>query len=514
MLDMEIRPLGSRFSFLDQPMDLRVCQISSLPPLSWFFQIGERAELTCGRGVEIFPNGFFEGAWAGDFAKSRPSSSANLFGSGAMLSEIGWLLLTPSHTLEPIFLIGTGRGWAASNSLAFLLAAIDTGLKITWTQLQRFIAIIDGPRVPPTTISTSEGPLFMVYRSNVLLGRELKWLDKPEEPSFENYEGYTCYLREVMSSVAQNVSHPSRRRSYRPIASISTGYDSPACAALAKSVGCDEAITFDKSRDGVDDSGLVIGEALGCRVHVISRLSEPSSSAEFFATGMQSADLVLSGARDVLSGKLFITGFHGDKVWDPSATPHPLSRGDISGAGLGEFRLATDFIHLPVPFVGAMRHAQIRVIGLSEEMSKFRMGGTYDRPIPRRITEEAGVKRGLFGRYKKAIHDVPFRREAALPEPVRRAVLTYVSENALTGKYRLHKALYLCVAVARRGIRFSPRLTSLLHFWTGIPMQSSFFRHMHPINLYAFFWALFLVGQRYSAHLNESQPVQKKRRRI
>jgi hypothetical protein len=44
-----------------------------------------------------------------------------------------------------------------------------------------------------------------------------------------------------------------------------------------------------------------------------------------------------------------------------------------------------------------MRHRDIWKVTISEEMGPWRLGNDYDRPIPRRIVEEKGVPRNLFG---------------------------------------------------------------------------------------------------------------------
>jgi hypothetical protein len=40
---------------------------------------------------------------------------------------------------------------------------------------------------------------------------------------------------------------------------------------------------------------------------------------------------------------------------------------------------------------------------MDAEMAPWSIGGEYDRPIPRRIVEEAGVERDSFGQSKKAV---------------------------------------------------------------------------------------------------------------
>jgi hypothetical protein len=81
-----------------------------------------------------------------------------------------------------------------------------------------------------------------------------------------------------------------------------------------------------------------------------------------------------------------------------------MIRGNASGSSLEEFRKRVGFINLPVPFIGCVNHFSIHKISNSSEMSKWAtFDKYYDRPIPRRILEEAGVPGHLFGQKKIAI---------------------------------------------------------------------------------------------------------------
>ena len=40
---------------------------------------------------------------------------------------------------------------------------------------------------------------------------------------------------------------------------------------------------------------------------------------------------------------------------------------------------------------------EIEYLACSDEMAPWSLGNDYDRPIPRRIVEEAGIPRALFG---------------------------------------------------------------------------------------------------------------------
>jgi len=73
----------------------------------------------------------------------------------------------------------------------------------------------------------------------------------------------------------------------------------------------------------------------------------------------------------------------------------------MGGCALGEFRLRTGFIQFPLACSGALHARAIKAITDSPAMKPWSIGGGYDRPIARRIAEEAGVPRHLFGQIRK-----------------------------------------------------------------------------------------------------------------
>jgi hypothetical protein len=68
-----------------------------------------------------------------------------------------------------------------------------------------------------------------------------------------------------------------------------------------------------------------------------------------------------------------------------------------------EFRLRTGFVHLPPAFYGWRHHNDLIRISRSPELAPWSLGTSYDRPIARRLVEEAGVPRELFGMKKRAV---------------------------------------------------------------------------------------------------------------
>ena len=79
-----------------------------------------------------------------------------------------------------------------------------------------------------------------------------------------------------------------------------------------------------------------------------------------------------------------------------------LIRWDQGGHGFKSVRLTSGMIQAAVPFIGARQRRNILNITTDASMDAYRLGGRYDRPIPRRIAEEAGIPREMFGQIKLA----------------------------------------------------------------------------------------------------------------
>lgn len=407
------------------------------PPLAWLLSLhGQSVSLTCGTSVATRDDAFVEGAWAGAFDDWAFGSCCDVFGSGACQTPSGWLLVPPSHTLECIFFLRPKpRTWIASNSLAFLLARTNARFVLPSHRLSAiFVRIVNGIDESPITLETTLGTLTALYHHNCLLtpkGSEIR--PKPLPPRFPDYSAYVTHLREAVSLVAFNAAAARRPQTYLLLASLSSGYDSPACTVLAREAGCEDAITFASARGGVSDDGRRIGEYLNVSAVCVDRPRDATrlgeTELEFLATGMQAEDVVYAAAADHVRKRVLVTGFHGDKIWDISSTPNAvLTRGDISGSSMAEFRVARDFVHVPLPFAGAQQHGDVSRISHSEEMKSFSVDGAYNRPIPRRIVEEAGVPRELFGQEKKAISLLVFQQEKLLSSETRRGVAAHVEQ--------------------------------------------------------------------------------------
>src|SRR5881398_1779481 len=92
--------------------------LPELPPLAWLAEVGPGGvSLLCGRDVETFPEGCFEGCWAGRFADRGFDASTHVFGSGLKTIPGGALVGRPlrprarrhRHGLELARLPGQAR---------------------------------------------------------------------------------------------------------------------------------------------------------------------------------------------------------------------------------------------------------------------------------------------------------------------------------------------------------------------------------------------------------------------
>lgn len=500
---------------LHQP--LNVHRNDDLPPQAWLFHLSDKADLYCGENVEVREGAFFEGAWSGPLGNFDFANCSEVFGSGAVYTSGGWLFVPPSHTLEAVYLLRLKSGaCVASNSIAFIKHFVNVRFLATDKKLIRsFVSIIRGIDNSPCSIPCSNGEFHLLHHHNALFGpRGLTVQPKMTPSDFDDFASYRNYLLNAIRTVAGNASDPARRTAYKLLATVSSGYDSPACAALARYAGCTEAITFVNAREGDSDDGSEIAKALQLNVIKFRRADvggeTRESAAEFFATGMQAQDIVFEELRGQLAKRVFVTGFHGDKIWDLHGKSNPvLARGDISGSSIGEFRLASGFIHVPLPFIGALCHASIARISKSSEMKAFSIGrGYYDRPIPRRIAEEAGISRHAFGQTKKAIVILVFRNQAFLKNEIRSEIQRTLKARSIFPRlaYRVRSAIYTSERILfeffLRSSRLLPRGRDLYRrifsnmLWMG--RFPPYIEHSHPFNVLAFEWSLSVVARRYT----------------
>ena len=79
---------------------------NELPPQSWIARVcGNKIEGHCGANVEIFNHGLVEGCWDGPFEEYGFQGAENYFGTGMVIEDGAVIFVTPTHTLEALYLL-------------------------------------------------------------------------------------------------------------------------------------------------------------------------------------------------------------------------------------------------------------------------------------------------------------------------------------------------------------------------------------------------------------------------
>lgn len=427
-------------------------------PCAWVLRIeAGRHSLRAGDHVERGDGFFAEGAWKGAFSAAGLSGSTFVCGSGGVIDGEAIHFRAPSHSLEGIYVFVGERMAVVSNSIHAVIAACPEAYPADLDGLRRRVSTARAGSAAYERDLYAVGPARMLrflfggfsigIRDLSVRERERPVLDA----RFSDFAGYKEVLLATLRDLIGNARSPERRHPYRQLVTCcSRGYDSVACAALSRELGAERALTVAAGRGGSNDSGREIAEALGLEcleferpgaglehlhrvrqrgknpaaqlakglahrllsgVVTFSRSTPPGFSYrvdvshipdgpydDLFATVGASEDLYFAAFEPYLRDAILLTGHQGGRVWSIGAPSGPeVVRSDMSGTGFDEFRKRLGFVDVPVPFIAAEQSEQIARITAGAEMAPYTVGGHYDRPIPRRIIEEAGVRRSVFG---------------------------------------------------------------------------------------------------------------------
>jgi hypothetical protein len=360
--------------------------------------------------VETGNEWFCEAAWAGDYEEGAFDRTDIVAGTGGRLRDAGVYFVSSGSTLDRLHSFERNGEVYVSNSLPCLLVAVGASLSPSYPRYSQDIETIgEGIQNYQRFWQTSAGSVQFTYFNNLLWdGRVLETLAKPGgDEDFRDFESYHGFLSSCMEAIIRNAASGVRQYPFKPIATLSTGYDSPTVATIARQFGCDEVISFDKARGGVSDSGEAIARNLGLKQYTVDTetwRSIPFAEVPFIA-GCDIGESIYAPAEPHLQRRLLLTGYPGDGIWGTDTTniDTDLKRKDRSGLALTEYRLWAGFLHCPVPHWGGRQKREIKQITQSPEMQPWSLAHTnYNRPIARRIVESAGVPRELFGMEKKA----------------------------------------------------------------------------------------------------------------
>lgn len=412
-----------------------------MPPLAWVAAVrpGE-VRVDHGTSVRTFDEGFFEGTWAGPSSLSEVPESTTVFGSGMVARGGELLAIGPSHHLECLYVARVPAALVLSNSLPGLLVAtgleLDAGVDYSQVFLGavRAVWLIDEPRdgqlqlrhqsfeIPTTTASITGW-----FVENLAVGHDLSTnvSRRPREAPFTSFADYKARLTAATASIFAN------GRPYEPIVALSAGYDSAAVAAIAVAAGAKRSVGFTTGRPQPHltsdaDSGAPTAAALGLDYVGFDRLAylgrSDMAEAEFLTSGTAAEDVVFLAFEPEIRRSIFLNGYWAGTEFAMRNRDYwrHVSPITTSGADFTEFRLRADFIFVPLPVFGAIRTLDAPSLLDRPEMDPYRVGGRYDRPVPRRLAEEAGVRRGTFAVSKRAASVLPPREGLSAFTPASR----------------------------------------------------------------------------------------------
>jgi hypothetical protein len=468
-------------------MRLRFEEHAELPRLAWLLELrpGETtATVHHGPWVETAERFFCDGAWDGAFERGALAASGLLMGTGGEIAAGELVLATASHPFDGLYAHRSARCLRISPSLPFLLERAGTRLAIDYIPYQaRINETFKGLDYHVDSLPLAGGDAVGVYRMRNLRvdgDLEIRIEHKPDAPRFTDFASYRRFLVEGLRRIAENAQSPARKHRYTLLATVSSGYDSVASAAVAADCGCAEAVTIRSARpetrsasdEELDDSGAPVARALGMRVEEFERgayRDEPGfPEAEFLVGGDLGQDVVMRAFEGRLAERLLISGVHGDMVWGlqrGAVKAHPLRRDLVrpsaSTASISEFKMRVGFVHAPLPCFGAVSFPDIQAISNSPEMTPWTLGTRYDRPIARRLAEERGVDRSLFGHQKRAV-------TVLLNSAVR-------VRQQLTGASRSSFERFVANHARERDASVTARFRTLyaLHHWLRKPIQNA-----------------------------------------
>lgn len=384
--------------------------------LSWCAKVNRGAEVTdvyAGAAVECQDTWFVSGVWDGDFRKADFDTAEFFCGTGAKIQGGEVVFYSYSHERQRLCCLEQAECFFVSNSIPMLLAVSGNAFDVNCDQYEKILcAILDGLKDYDRNIPLAGGVVMQqIFCADIHVNRELKItvVPKPRHRDFTDYQDYHDSLVTVCKKIKANGEDPARTVHYRLATTASSGYDSGACAAIAREAGCDTMMTFcGGSYD--EDSGVTIGKQLGYtniieRSYDAFKTKKDSIDAQFVICGDIGIYLQFSAFEDDFAGHVVFSGTSGSYTYDKDSKVNEESKRsgyDFYTANLSfsENALIKGYIFLPMPLYASNAVESIQRITNSPEMEPWTLHTDYDRPICRRMLETMGVDGACFGHVK------------------------------------------------------------------------------------------------------------------
>jgi len=398
-----------------------------LPKLAWvasFDKSKRYLQIFHGPAVEYTDTWMVEGVWDGEFKEGNFHRSENFFGSGVRI-EGDTLYFASSTSLddrlvycfyENIILV--------SNSLIHLLGYTGATLdhhhmyNDCWSIENGILKYDKEFHIKHKKIKC----FYQAYHRNIVYrDGEMSCEIRSSKKEMNSYQEYIDILKGILVRMRNNYLDKHRMNPMHPFVTLSTGYDSTAIAVLVKEIGVKDCFISKRSssnipwwlsKDASIDDGGRTAKILGLYTRYLMKESFVSKDEIFFlAASWDQFGTIFHSMAEYIENNcktaVVFSGHNGDILWDVNVNKKHLNDeimpGDLGGLGASEIRLKSGFIQISVPYILARSIESLNKIAHSEEMSHWRLNNSYDRPIPRRIAEEAGIPRDYFGQRNKAV---------------------------------------------------------------------------------------------------------------
>jgi hypothetical protein len=405
--------------------------IDSWPALAWLAKCSANEpviKVLHGGQVETCEDWFCEAIWDGEYSLGNFDQTDIIYGSGARIREsedgngLAAFFVSSCTTLDRLQSIPQSDGVWVSNSLACLAECADASLDPVYPRYYEDIfTVCHGLTKYKRDLTTTAGSVLLTYFHNLKWdGQELTDSPKPNPiRDFSSFANFHSFLKDSLRKLNDNMSSHLRQHPYQMLGTLSNGYDSATITILAHEYGLKDVLSFTQARNQKDDSGNAVAQKLNLNVIKTSRedwRKYPLPEVPFLAADSFGEDVYFHSAHEKLKGRVLLTGHNGDSTWDTNnlRISTELTRTTTSGLSFAEYRLRAGFIHCTVPFLGIRQSADIHIISHSAEMKPWDVGGDYNRPICRRIIEEAGIPRGSFANHKSANSVLYYERNGFL----------------------------------------------------------------------------------------------------
>lgn len=406
--------------------------VPTLPRMAWGAVIEteqQKAVVYHGLGVETRERWFVEGAWNGPFDQGGLEEATVICGTGGVLRDGEWRFYGSTDRLAPLFSLQKDGRIHVSNSHVFAMSLAGEQPDACYPFYHYDIVRIwrHGLHAMDGSLRLSSKCRLGVHFSCILkvgTNGKSKFRAHPPGAKPQDFRSYKQLLEDGLKAVLENAADPSRKSPLGSICALSKGYDTNAIAALAGKAGCRQAYSFidPRQENPQADSGHEHAAVFGMSSEEISRLDYLEDGqldeAEFCLMPLAS-QISLASMAGRLQGKILLCGNSAPFAWKDfyskmvDQRTEPCAR-FISGLSQLDFRLRAGYVVFSPPAIGMEYNREIHRISRSEEMRPWSVSGDYDRPLARRIAEEAGLPRAWFGMIKRGtghMHlasDVPF----------------------------------------------------------------------------------------------------------